>query len=194
VIFSDETSVHVHEAYRGKWVWRFDHEELKPGFVQETSKFGGGQLKVWSCVTSKGVGWMRGLPEGLNSPTYVGILKKELAYTIRHYFGPFKGVVFQQDGAGEHRGGVVQDYFETQPYRVLDWPAHSPDLSPIENLSANLKERLDRKHPDLTKKTLWEVTEKEWEATDLATVRALFDSMPARLQAVMDAKGGYTHY
>ena len=90
--------------------------------------------------------------------------------------------------------GVVQDYFETQPYRVLDWPAHSPDLSPIENLWANLKERLDRKHPDLTKKTLWEVTEKEWEATDLATVRALFDSMPARLQAVMDAKGGYTHY
>ena len=194
VIFSDETTVHVHEAYRGKWVWRFDHEELDPGFVQETKKFGGGKLKVWSCITSRGVGWMRGLPEGLNSPTYTDILKKELAKTIKYYFGPFKGVVFQQDGAGEHCGKVVLDHFDRQPYRVIDWPAHSPDLSPIENLWANLKERLDRKHPDLTKKTLWEVTWTEWDATDPATIRALFDSMPARLQAAINARGGYTHY
>ena len=137
---------------------------------------------------------MRGLPQGLNSPAYATILKRELAYTIRHYFGPFKGVVFQQDGAGEHRGEVVLAHFEMQSYRVLNWPAHSPDLSPIENLWADFKRRLDRNHPDLTKKTLWEVTEKEWEATDPALIRALYASMPARLEAVIKAKGGYTHY
>jgi len=194
VTFSDETTAHVQEAYRGKWVWRFDHQELDPRFVQQTKKFGGGQLKVWSCITSRGVGWMRGLPQGLNSPTYVAILKRELAYTIRHYFGPFKGVLFQQDGAGEHRGGVVLDYLETQSYRVLDWPAHSPDLSPIENLWADLKRRLDRNHPDLTKKTLWEVTEREWDSTSPALIKALYESIPARLQAVIKAKSGYTHY
>ena len=194
VIFSDETTVHVQEACRGKWVCRFDHQELDPKFVQQTKKFGGGQLKVWSCITNKRVGWMRGLPEGLNSPTFVDILKKELAKTIRYYFGPFKGVVFQQDGAGEHRGEVVRDFFGNQAYRVLDWPAHSPDLSPIENLWADLKRRLDCNHPDLTKKTMWEVTWKEWDATDPAFIRALYDSLPARLEAVIKAKGVYTHY
>ena len=41
VIFSDETSIHVHEVIRGRYVWRFPGEDLEPGMVQETTKFGG---------------------------------------------------------------------------------------------------------------------------------------------------------
>ena len=40
--------------------------------------------------------------------TYLVILKNELKWTIDLYFKDFKGVIFQQDGAGPHRAKVVK--------------------------------------------------------------------------------------
>ena len=40
------------------------------------------------------------LPEVLDSDTYIVILKNELRWAVDLYFKDFKGVVFQQDGAG----------------------------------------------------------------------------------------------
>jgi len=194
VIFSDESPFHVHEAMRGQWVWRFPQEELEPRFVQQTVKFGGGSVQVWGCVTAQGVGWPCALPEGLNGPTYVGILEKELQYTIDYYFKGFRGVVFQQDGAGVHRANVVNDFLAKQRYTLLPWPAHSPDLSPIENLWANVKRRLMERKQEIHKKDLWNVIQEEWEATPKEYCKTLFASMPARLQAVIQAKGGHTKY
>ena len=34
------------------------------------------------------------------------------------------------------------DYFAENSWKILDWPAYSPDLNPIENLLAIIKERL----------------------------------------------------
>jgi len=194
VIFSDETSIHVHEAMRGSYVWRFKGEDLEPGMVQETTKFGGSKLQVWGCLTSQGVGYACSLPDGLDAETYLGILKEELADTINLYFEGFKGVVFQQDGASTHTAKVVKAFFRKQKYTVIPWPAHSPDLSPIENLWGDLKKRLLEKHPEMNKHHLWEVVDAEWEATPTALCATLLHSMPDRLQDVIKAQGGYTKY
>jgi len=194
VIFSDESSFHTHEAIKGRFVWRFPGEELKPNMVQPVTKFGGHKLQVWGCITSQGVGYPCSLPEGIDGPTYLTILKEELVSTINLYFQDFKGVIFQQDGAGPHRAKVVQDYFRRQKYSVLPWPAHSPDLSPIENLWAGLKKRLEEKHGEIPKAQLWKVVEDEWNATGTEFCKKLFASMPERLAAVIKAKGGYTKY
>ena len=58
------------------------------------------------------------LPEGLDSDTYIVILKNELRWTVDLDFKDFKGVVFQQDGAGPHRAKVVQEY-RKEPRKVL---------------------------------------------------------------------------
>jgi hypothetical protein len=42
------------------------------------------------------------------------------------------GIIFQQDNAKIHRSYRAQEWFERHGIEVLDWPAHSPDLSPIE--------------------------------------------------------------
>lgn len=194
VIFSDESSFHTHEAMRGRFVWRFAKEELAPPMVQPVAKFGGHKLQVWGCVTSKGVGWACSLPEGIDGATYKNILKEELQWTIDLYFPGFKGVLFQQDGAGPHRAKVVNDFFKRQKYPVLPWPAHSPDLSPIENLWPDLKKRLEVKHGVIAKAKLWEVVDAEWENTSKELCANLFQSMPDRLAAVIKARGGYTKY
>ena len=194
VIFSDESSFHTHEAMKGRFVWRFPHEKLKPPFVQSVKKFGGHKVQVWGCVTSHGVGWACSLPDGIDSQTYLTILREELQATMKHYFTDFKGVFFQQDGAGPHRAKVVKNFFERQKYSVLPWPAHSPDLSPIENIWADLKKRLEKNHGEIPKNKLWEVVDDEWEKTSPELCKKLFASMPDRLQAVIKARGGYTKY
>ena len=194
VIFSDETSIHVHEAMRGKFVWRFPGEDLEPGMVQETTKFGGSKLQVWGCLTAQGIGYACSLPEGLDADTYVGILEEELMKTINLYFKGRSGVIFQQDGASTRTARVVKDHFKGQKYTVLPWPAHSPDLSPIENLWSDLKKRLVERHPEMTKKNIWDVVNAEWENTPKEFCATLLQSMPNRLQAVIKAHGGHTEY
>ena len=41
---------------------------------------------------------------------------------------------------------------------------------------------------------LWEQVQKEWEAISEQECQALVESMPARIAAVLKAKGGYTKY
>ena len=75
------------------------------------------------------------------------------------------------------------------------WPANSPDLNPIENLWHILRDRIrKRKVQPRTKEALIEALQEEWLKLDIKIVNDLIDSMPRRLQAVIDAKGGATKY
>ncbi|RPB00096.1 transposable element Tc1 transposase, partial [Choiromyces venosus 120613-1] len=64
----------------------------------------------------------------------------------------------------------------------LPLPACSPDLNLIEN---NIDEQPH------CEDQLWEVIEEEWEAIDQTKIDRLVDSMPFRLQTVIDAGGSY---
>ena len=58
---------------------------------------------------------------------------------------------------------MVQNWFKSQGIRLLDWPAQSPDLSPIEHLWQDLKKRLNSyKRPPRGIWELWERIEAEW--------------------------------
>jgi len=195
VVFSDESPFQIFPSSGGQWTWRRPGERFLPGQYVETVKHGGGTIHIWGCMTFQGVGWMCRLDQGLDGPTYITILEDELQQTLKKYFPRGKQFIFQQDGCSVHRCKVVKEWFEKKKMAILPWPAQSPDLNPIEHLWADVKRRIMEKHAKVSnKEQLWSAIEEEWEATPKETVRTLYESIPGRLQAVIQAKGGVTKY
>ena len=77
---------------------------------------------------------------------------------------------------------------------TLGWPAKLPDLNPFEHLWAIVKQRVREGPPLGTVEELWEQLERTWWDIEPELCRRLVESMPARIEAVIEARGGYTHY
>ena len=53
----------------------------------------------------------------------------------------FQDVTFQQDNAPVHISKIIGNLSREKEWKVLEWPAYSLDLNPIENLWSSLKQR-----------------------------------------------------
>ncbi len=67
-------------------------------------------------------------------------------------------VIFQQDNNLKHISKKDKNWIEDHNITLLDWPAQSPDLSPIEHLWIHTKDRL--KEYSATSKEVWEIWER----------------------------------
>jgi len=76
----------------------------------------------------------------------------------------------------------------------MDWPASSCDLSPIENLWGDFKRRLSQENQPHNVEQFKLLAERVWKETKVSTCKALIESMPKRLKAVIDNGGGTTKY
>jgi hypothetical protein len=87
--------------------------------------------------------------------------------------------------------------------RVMEWPPNSPDMNLIENLWAHLKMELHRRYPDTTtlrgpphviRRVLRDRLMEVWWEIGEEVLDCLIDSMPRRVQALIDADGWYTGF
>lgn len=195
VIWSDETKILRLGSDGRKWCWRQPHRDLNAAHVCPTVKHGGGSIMVWGCMTAFGPGFLAKIDSGLNADLYCQILDGELQQSMDWYLLDWKNFIFQHDNDPKHTAKVTKELLTTRNIRVLEWPAQSPDLNPIEHLWDLLKRKLgEYKIPPSGILELWTRVEIEWEKIAQAECVRLIESMPNRINLVLKAKGGYTKY
>ncbi len=101
--------------------------------------------------------------------------------------------IFQQDLAPAHTAKGTKSWFSDHGVTVLDWPANSPDLNPIENLWGIVKRKMRDTRPnnaDELKATVKET----WASIPPQQCHKLITSTPRRIEAVIKAKRAPTKY
>jgi hypothetical protein len=71
--------------------------------------------------------------------------------------------IFQHDNDPKHTSKMTKMWLKDREINVLDWPAQSPDLNPIEHLWHNLKPKLSayETHGSGVDE-LWDGVDNEW--------------------------------
>jgi hypothetical protein len=109
---------------------------------------------------------------------------------------PNKGAVFK---------GVICPYTQPEVFswfeehkdalQHLTWPAQSPDVDVIEPLWSVLESRVrSRFPPPSSLKQLKDVLHEVWYSIPLGNIQNLYESIPRRVQTVLQANGGPTPY
>ena len=150
---------------------------------------------VWGCMGWNGVGILSEVEGKMDSNQCVNILQEGLVEIIQKLEVPEEKVIFQQDNDPKHTSKLASNWFERQGIPLLDWPAQSPDLNPIEHLWNLLKRRINGyEMPASGVWELWERAEVEWGKLRPEVCQKLIETIPRRLEAVIKAKGGHTKY
>ncbi len=86
---------------------------------------------IWAAMLSAGVGPLSEVHS--QRSIYQEILEHFMLPSADKLFGD-ADFIFQQDLAPAHTAKGTKSWFSDHGVTVLDWPANSPDLKPIENL------------------------------------------------------------
>lgn len=192
-MFSDESPFSV-RCKRARRIWVTPKEGLSYKNCQATVKHGQ-KINVWGCFAADGVGNLCQVNGILEQVQYRDILLKHMIPSAGKLFDVANGEkwIFQQDNDPKHTAGFTKEWFYGFRVTVLDWPAQSPDLNPIENLWSELDRRLkDRKTN--TKEDLFRVIEEGWNNLPKEYLKTLVESMPRRIEACIKNKGFATKY
>ena len=85
---------------------------------------------------------------------------------------------------------AAQSWFQTNRVQVMEWPTQSPDLSPIENLWADIKNAVYEAKPRNAEE-LWNVVQSSWAAVPVDRCQKLVDP---RCEAVIRNHSYATKY
>ncbi len=88
---------------------------------------------IWGSMSSAGVGPLCFLKTNVIAPVYQEILEHFMLPSADQLFKD-ADFIFLQDLAPAHTSKSTKSWLNDHGVGVLDWPANSPDLNPIDNL------------------------------------------------------------
>ncbi len=185
VLFSDESKFCISFGNQGPRVWRKSGEAQNPCCLKSSVKFPQ-SVMIWAAISSAGVGPLCFLKSTVNAAIYQEILEHFMLYGDADF-------IFQQDLAPAHTAKGTKSWFNDHGVTVLDWPANSPDLNPIENLWGIVKRKMRDTRPN-NADDLKAAIKATWASIPPQQCHKLITSMPRRIEAVIKAKGAPTKY
>ncbi|CAD6196633.1 unnamed protein product [Caenorhabditis auriculariae] len=190
IIFSDEKKYNLDGPDGYAHYWR---DLRKDSMYFSKRNFGGGSLMVWAAFCGNGTVALSFIGTGTNSQDYQQLLAQHLLPYLRRRRRA--NMIYQQDNASVHASNSTLAWLAAKNVVLLDWPACSPDLNPVENLWSVLVRRVYANAKQYTTvNDLKRAIRAEWDGLDKSLLQSLVGSMPNRIFEVAQKQGGITHY
>jgi transposase len=201
--FSDEHTVTANDnSHRVQWV--LNRSEIVPRETKSKHNVYSSQLWamvgynykspiIWVDFAQKGVdnqGKKKKPITRLSGDTYIKHVLKNKSVLERL---KSQGTIFMQDGATAHTCRATKAFLAKLKVRIINnWPSHSPDLNPIEQIWALLNQRISERQRVVPSSVeeLRRITEEEWAAIDLETINKYVLSFMSKCERVVSRKGG----
>lgn len=190
VVFSDEKKFNF-DGPDGFNYYFHDLRKEERFLCRHHSREGG--VMVWGSISYYGTIELEFQTAKMTSASYKQTLERAFP-KFSDIFGPISWT-YQHDNAPIHTARIVKNWISEQNVNLLQWPAYSPDLNPMENVWGWLSRKIyesGRQFED--KNTLIAAINEAWSQVSLNYLKSLYDSMPNRLFETIKSKGGSTHY
>ena len=194
VLWTDESKFELFNSKRRKYVRMKANEAPTNETTQKTVKHGGGNVMIWGCFGNGQVGNIKRIQSTMDQHVYHSILTHHAIPSGRRIFGDGNWI-FQQDNDPKHTSKKCSRYLENKVRtkkikEVMDWPAQSPDLNPIELLWDEMDRSLKDFKPS-NKDELYEKLVEVWRNVSAKTLEKLVARMPYLCLSVIVAEGGH---
>ena len=158
---------------------------IRPDSIQSRQK-----MMVWGCLTANGKGPLVFLEGGITASRYVALLRDHLLPFIDGLpLSRSLHVQFQQDNATPHKAHATMAFLADHGISTPLWPAMSPDLNPIENCWALMKNFV-RKQATASPEGLRCAIQQAWEKIITPSLcQQLYKSMRSRMNTIISHHG-----
>ncbi len=178
---------------RESFVFHLETKVLESGGRVEKSSVKFPQsVMIWGAMSSAGVGPLCFLKTNVTAPVYQDLLEPFMLPSADQLFKD-ADFIFQQDLVPAYIAKSTKSWLNDHGVGVLDWPANSPDLNPIENIWGIVKRKMRNKRPKNADELKAAVKE-TWASIPPQQHHKLITSMQRRIEAVIKAKGAPTNY
>ncbi len=182
VLWSDESKFDILVGNHGRRIlWAKEEGDLPACYQYSVQK--PASLMVWGCIIAYGMGSLHVLEGTMNAERYIKVSEQHML--------PSRRRLFQQNNAKPHTAAITTAWLHSRRVRVLNWPACSPDLSPIENIWCIIKRKIRQRRPR-TLQQLETYIRQEWDQIPTPKLQKLITSMPRRLLTVLKRRGDAT--
>ena len=118
---------------------------------------------VWECFSALGTGPIHKINGVMDCFVYKDIME-DVMLPHAEWEMPLKWI-FQQDNDPKHTSKVVKQWFKDKNKTIIEWPAQSSDLNPIENLWEIIDYKIERVNVK-TSEELFEQINNAWQEID----------------------------
>uniref|UniRef100_A0A9J8AJM0 Tc1-like transposase DDE domain-containing protein n=1 Tax=Cyprinus carpio carpio TaxID=630221 RepID=A0A9J8AJM0_CYPCA len=133
VLFSDESKFCISFGNQGARVWRKTGEKEMPKCLKSSVKYPQ-SVMVWGAMSTAGVGPLCFIKGRVYAASYQEILEHFMLPSAEKLYGDEDFVFFSMTWHLLTVPKTTGKWFTDHGITVLNWPANSPDLNPIENL------------------------------------------------------------
>ena len=183
-VFTDELSFQLFRNTIRRWSKNSENEVKR---IPKNRQ----KVHIWGTISIKGVVGYHTFRTNLTGICFVDILKPDLLSDVTMQFK--RRWRLQQDNDPIHMSDVAKEFIKNKTSELLEWPANSSDLNPIENYWNVIKRCVAKRKPANIDE-IEQFMKEEIEKTDSNFLINFVNSMKDRCLTVISSNGERTKF